>query len=130
MSFEDHRLQIETRMNTNWTTTPIAFENIEFTPPTNSPWVSLFIYGVDSFTLANRSGSYRDTGLIAVKIHVPIGSGSKVAMGYADTIATIWRASIFNNIRCGIPSINRLGEFDGWYQTIVTTPFNMDQIYT
>lgn len=132
MSFEDTRKAIESRLASNWTTTPIRFENVPFTE-TAVPYVALFILDGEGKQISLGTPSLqRWAGLIVVQIFVPQDTGTKTARTYADAIGAIFDRQQFasgnsGTIRSRIPSIRRIGITHGWDQTNVTIPFIRDK---
>jgi hypothetical protein len=129
MSLASIRTAIETRFNSNWNTTPIAWENVAFTPPDNSPFVTFSIqFGRDD-TIAMLKG-HRQYGTIEVNIFVPEATGTATALGYADTIAAIYRDVLFSNIHCSGTVIRTVPQHTkGWFQVNVSVPFHSDTLY-
>lgn len=134
MSFEDARRAIETRLETNWTTTPIRFENVPF-QETMQPYVALFIRDGQGMQISLGTPALRRwPAVIVVQIFVPQDIGTKLAKTYADSIAAIFDRAQFSSgnsgtIRCRIPSIEPVGITHGWHQTNVTVPMIRDRQY-
>lgn len=85
---------VESRLASQWgVTTPIRYENVEFTPPEGSSWIAVAVKESDSRKITLGSGAQvrRTIGTIFVEIFTPVGGGSGVARGYADTIKAIFR---------------------------------------
>ena len=89
MSFADERAEIQNHLEVNWLDTPVAWQNITFTPPNNSEWIRL--------NILNGSTEYRAmpllkryNGIINVQIFVPIKTGTSIARDYADKISDIF----------------------------------------
>ena len=81
---------------------PVAYANRQFTPPDNAEWVRLAIIEGDS-TLAGLGGMgsnrYRNTGVVAAQIFVPVAVGDGLAYEIADDIATIFRSKLVSGVR-------------------------------
>lgn len=95
---------IRDRLAANWTTTPIAYQNEPFDPPTDpnsgalTPWVFLEVLSNDSgLRGAGTPGDniWITIGHILVHVYVPINSGADLAQHYATTIGEIFRAAGF-----------------------------------
>ncbi|MBU0792218.1 MAG: DUF4128 domain-containing protein [Gammaproteobacteria bacterium] len=126
-TFQDIRQAIEVRMGANWTTTPIVYENVSYTPTPATPFVRLLIEEVDSKQVCmSTTPCHRITGLIVVMIFVPVNTGTNTIRGYADTIAGIFRNADFSGIKCRSPRIVRVGDIGEWYQVSVFTDFWKD----
>ena len=124
MSFEALRDSIEARFDTNWATTPVAYENVDFTPP-DGPWVRLTIIIGQGQTagIDGTNPTVRDTGLISIQLFVPAGTGTKLADGYIDSLVAIYEHTRFDGILAYTASPVPLGVTDGWHQTNITIPF-------
>jgi hypothetical protein len=125
MSFADERKSIENRFKTEWTSTPIAFDNVPFNPPSNSDWVRLNIQNGDSGYRSLES-SIRHTGIINVQIFTPVNKATKTSRQYADIVSDIFSDQRFDDIVTNISSINIIDDDDAWLQTNITTPYYRD----
>jgi hypothetical protein len=125
MSYEAERLSIETKLDDNWMTTPIAYENVSFNPPSNSPWIRLFIINGDSGY--NTLNSFRYVGVVTIQVFTPQNGGTNTARKYADTISAIFRGKEFDGLIFRASTVKSVGISDGWYQVNVTIPFWRDE---
>lgn len=128
-SFQDALKIAEQRMLALWTTTPIRWDNVEFDPPSDAPWVSFHVLPgrSDKTDLINR---YRSWGMVDVQVFVPVGDGSQPAFALADQIAVIWRSVTVGGIIFKTPSVQRVGDTqDGWYQVNLSVPFYWDHSF-
>jgi len=97
---------IRSRLETNWLTTRISFQNetpAQPWPPVDGdsvlqPWVHLEVAGLGSrlwtFGTVGQRG-WRYDGMIYVHVFVPVGSGLAQAQQYAVTIGELFRAAKF-----------------------------------
>lgn len=132
---------VESRLASQWgATTPIRYENVEFTQPSSGSWISVAVKESDSRKITLGSGAQveRTIGTIFVEIFTPVGGGSGVARGYADTIKTIFRdyrvqglhvyrgefvpvgEKYYTNSGTGVPATSQQ------YQAFVGFPFRYD----
>lgn len=125
MSFAAERKSIENRFKTEWTATPIAYDNVPFNPPANSDWVRLNIQNGDSGYRA-LEGSIRHTGIINVQIFTPVNKATKTSRQYADIVSSIFSDKRFDDIVTDVSSINIIDDDDAWLQTNITTPYYRD----
>lgn len=97
---------IRARLEANWTTTPIAFQNEPFEEPTDPnsgnplPWVFLEVLGNNSElrgTGTPGDNIWLYVGHILVHVFVPVNSGDALAQQYAVAIGEIFRAQGFYN---------------------------------
>lgn len=131
MSFEQARNYIATKMDAEYATTVVAYDNHEFTPPNDgSSWVRLTVVEGESNIagLGDSQRLFRNVGVIICQIFVQDGKGSKAALDIADILETIWGGASFNGITCRASSVTRVGADNGWYQVNVSTPYFWDNI--
>lgn len=132
MSYQATHNAIRTRFAAQWTTTPIAYPNVEFTPPAgDTGWVRLTIEDADAFqvSMGAPTNFYRHPGLIIVSVFVPLNRGDKQALEYADSIAAIFRSWQTTGIRACAPTVKRIGPDDKWYHVNVVVPFERDTLF-
>jgi hypothetical protein len=134
---------IRSRLEANWTTTRITFQNetpADPWPPKRAngspaPWVNLEIIstggGIWTFGTDGNRG-WRYDGFINVHVFVPTGEGIELADQYAVTIGEIFRAAKFyddgngNYIRTLSPEIGggESGDDDGkWFRVTMSADF-------
>lgn len=127
MSFESIRSAVASRLATNWTTTPIAYENRDFTPPTSGGWVELTVLGNTGQTRGMAGNgtniTVQDTGIIALTIYTPAGSGTAVGKGYADTLAALFEHELFSGVITYTATLTTRGVVNGWHQLSLTIPY-------
>jgi len=135
MSFDDTRYAVEMRMSNNYTTHPVKYENVTFTPPANAPWVALTILdgsGINA-SIGTTRRVQRHSGIIQFDIYVPENNGTKTGKDIADEID-----GIFNNVQISagssgvittrVPSLATLGVEDGWHHMVLSVAFQRDRI--
>lgn len=131
MSFEDTDKAIEVRLSTNWSTTPIKYENAPFVE-TVAAYVALFIRGGEGTQISLGSPSVqRWPGLIILQVFVPENTGVRKAKEYADDLKPIFDRAQFSSgnsgtITCRTASVETIGAKNGWCQVNVTVPFRRD----
>jgi len=143
VGFDAVRDAIEQRLEANWTTTPIRWENVPFVQPSRNAavpaWITLSIRG-------NREGGRASVGTtvplrrynytLINQIFVPEESGTELAYQYADSVGSIWRdvsfaAGATGTIRCWEPNVEEIGpDGTGWYQLNLVTNFQRDDRFT
>lgn len=139
MSFDTARRDIEKRLDANWATTRVAYENIRFdTPRTDEPWVQCRIFEDTSNRInVGQPGCHRTSGLIVLSVYVPKNTGTNLARDYASQLAEIFRGRQFNGITCweatptnhGIARPPLAQEGTSWYQFDVAIRFFWDGYY-
>lgn len=134
---------VESTFATAWgSTTTVAYDNVAFTPPVGSSWVKIYVKEGDSqkITLGESPQTRRTLGTVFVDIFTPIGTGSKAARTYGDSIKTIfkdlrvsgiqfmegdlqvWGERYYTNSGTGVPATSQ------WYQASVAIPFKYDVV--
>lgn len=110
--------------------TPIAWPNVNFTPPSGA-WVR--------FNVLDGEGSWRSigspgsnlagyVGVVVIQIFVPLLSGESTARDYADAAAAIFQGQVISGIRFSPATAQILNTSlaDGWHQINVSIPFRRD----
>lgn len=110
--------------------TPIAWPNVNFTPP-SGPWVR--------FNVLDGEGAWRSigspgsniagyVGVVVIQIFVPLLSGESTARDYADAAAAIFQGQTISGIRFSpaTAQIFNTSLADGWHQINVSIPFRRD----
>jgi hypothetical protein len=133
MSYEAERIAIENRFATAWgATTPVAYQNVEFTPPTNprESWVRVSVLNGASFQASlGNNPLYRHPGVIDISIFTPTGEGGKRAAQLVDQATAVFRGAQFSGILCRAPDVREVGPSDGWFQTSVSIPYQRDELF-
>lgn len=131
MSYDAERASIEGRLKTNWTSTPIKFENVAYTPAaTTVAFIELMIVNSQSIQASIGSPAlYRHPGSISINVRTRLQVGSKQGRVYADTLSGIFRGKEFDGITCRAPKVTRLGEIEGWFVLNVSIPFYRDEVF-
>lgn len=130
-TFQDIRESIESRFNTNWTTTAISWDNVSYTPDSETAFVRLMIEETDARQASmGTTPCHRFTGLIHIQVLVPVNTGTNTARGYADSISDIFRNANFDGIQCRTPRIERIGDIGEWWQASVIVEFWKDESLT
>jgi len=131
MSYEAERASIEGRLKTAWTTTPIKFDNVAYTPAsTTTAFIELAIVNGESKQISLGSPAlYRHPGVISINVRTRLQIGSSTAKKHADTIGGIFRGQEFGGITCRAPRVSRVGEVDGWFVYNVSIPFFRNEVF-
>lgn len=110
--------------------TPIAWPNVNFTPPSGA-WVR--------FNVLDGEGAWRSigspgsniagyVGVVVVQVFVPLLSGESTARDLADSAAEIFQGQVIGGIRFSPATVQILNTSlaDGWHQINVSIPFRRD----
>lgn len=85
----------ESKMKTEWTTTPLVFENEQYELPADpAPFVYVEIFG-DEFPQesmgAPGNNLFREAGVTYAHVMVPDNTGTREARGHADALTNLFR---------------------------------------
>ena len=136
MNFEEFRAFAESKMETDFTSIPIEFENLTESAAlvaaknAKTPWSRFVIRDGDGnlITIGSDVRLDRFAGVMIAQVFVIQGSGTKAARGYADDISAIWKG--FSGEPClqfFTPAISVIGETSGWFQININIPFQNDE---
>ena len=150
MSSEAERKAIGTLFNTGWgSTTPISYQNRDFSPPEGSEWVRLTINPADSFRIELGTGlkHERTVGIVQVQVFVPANTGDGRSTELGDMVADIFRdqqvdlldpsdgVTVMGRIIFRTPTLRPIGvdtrlEMKGlFYQMNVSVPYVRDSVH-
>jgi hypothetical protein len=131
---------IRQRMETNWTTTPIAWQNVAFDPdtpgggfPAGGPFVYFEVQtGSARYASIGDPGNnlHRYRGRILAYVLVPAQSGDVTALDYARQIGTVFRGQRFSGVRCRAAEIGggETADDEGrWWRRSLAVAFEFDE---
>jgi len=136
MKFSEFRQFAESRIATEWTTTPIAFENAPDSDAliaaknAKDAWVRFIIREGNGALQTIGAGSRLDrySGALIMSVFVSQASGTRTAAVYADSLSDIWKGySGQPCVRFGTPYFTVVGETDGWFQINVMVSFQNNE---
>lgn len=121
------RSTVEGRIQANWTTTPVDYDNARFTVPATA-WIKVIIAENNSkqAELGGNVKRRRALGVIYADVYAPVGRGGNEARVLADSFAALFRDFKSANLTCDEPSVRTMGEKNGWYQMTVNIPYRYD----
>lgn len=125
MSFTDVTKSSETKLSA-WDGIPIAYDNVDMTPPDDAPWCRTYVVDGDGFNAAIGEDCIRRTGLVIVQVFTPTHIGSTQARQLADDISNLFINSRDGDIQYYVPYIVRVGYIDKIYQLNINIPFIQD----
>jgi hypothetical protein len=127
------RQAIETRFQTNWTTTTIKWDGVPFQEPEpKAPWVAFVVLmGDGNQASLGDAPLKRVVGVVSLQIFLPENSGVQVAYSLADTFA-----GIFDRKQFGTPTVTtricsaprRIGPRNGWEQFVTDVSFYWNEV--
>ncbi|WPZ36254.1 phage tail terminator-like protein [Thalassobaculum sp. OXR-137] len=128
MTHDEARAALEGLFAAGWTATPIAYENVAFTPPPGlAPWIRLAIEGGET-AQASFGGSvrrFRCTGTLRVAIQVARGTGTAGAYRLADQVGALVAAAVIPGLALeAAATASEAGQPDGpYFRLTVAIPF-------
>jgi hypothetical protein len=103
-SYNDVRSTIESKIATEMALSPsypVSYQNVSFSPPNNSTWISVSIrFGSKTYaTLIGPSvGKNRQVGTLVVDVYSPIGAGPGANLTVAERLKDLFDRRTFNGI--------------------------------
>lgn len=123
------RQYVESRFQSNWTLTPICFENNDYTPSPTTPYISLEIEPETTRQIGTTDKNiFRSYGLIIFKIYTPLNTGTYQTRVYIDEIAKLFAGKQFNNITTRSIDTEKIGKIDQWYVVVALIEYYYDSI--
>lgn len=108
----------------NYFETPTEYENSRFNGDRSQPFVSLSIGFGKSFSIIKGDGTKtRHTGMIRVKIRIPIITGTKRAYELADIAADLLERKRIGTVTTRQASLHEVGTDDEYFILVVSVPF-------
>ena len=126
MTLNEIDTAIINRFSIEYLLSDIQYENVPFDLDRDAEFVRLSVVKGDSGQASMGGGDgnfFKQEGVIFVQVFTPLGLGTSPANTLAESISGIWRNQQFNNIVCGAPDINHIGEVEGWFQINVACDF-------
>lgn len=119
---------LETHFQTNFTSTPVEFENAPLDISTLTEYVRHVIrFGAGKVTSLS-GGCFRYQGAVIVQIFVKPGVGLARPMELADTISGLYRAAVIGGHMFGVPEVTKHpAGGQGWVQVQVYCPFYFEE---
>lgn len=129
MAHADVRTAIENYLATNWSATPIAYENVDFVPPADGRYLALTVYPGQGriASLGDGGPLWRHEGAVSIACHTPKGVGSVDALGLADQVVALFRGAVVGGARFRAPSVDLDGRDEVDFRALVFLPFWWDQ---
>jgi hypothetical protein len=118
--------------NANWTATPVAYDNLPFTPPADGKWVRCTVLPGKSFSdeVGEGAAGHRN-GVVKVQAFTPAGVGVQVGWALGAQVEALFRGVEVNGVFFAPgdfsdqegPSTVDSGVTNGNQQHTVTCPF-------
>ena len=129
MSFTSARRAVESYFGANWLLTPIAFENVTFTPPDDGRWVKLMILHEQSEQAALGSPSLRRYRGRSDLLFYPTWRWRAAGQPSRDAAAELFDGALIGGHVLLPPEITEDEDIDGSYRAAVAIPFWRDEIH-
>lgn len=127
MTYEVKARAIEQYLNSNWTLTPVGYENVPFTD-TDQSFIELFIKDGRAFPASlGDEGQDRHTGVFFFRINVPKHTGMTQIRTIVDTLNSLFGRQVISGIRIDPPDLSGSSEYKEMYRQTVAFPFEWDE---
>jgi len=127
MDYVDVRKEIEMYLDTNFTSTPIQFENTIIAASSDSieEFIALTISDASTETPAMGSTSSMVTGLLTVQVFTKLGTGTQRARTLYDELKTLLLGVTINGLSFKAPIHTSVGQVEEsqHYQTNLDCTF-------
>lgn len=124
MSFLTEKSTIEQFFKLNFTEALIKYENDEMNDDSVNEWVRISIQNSKSFQASLGSNPlFRYIGVVFVQIFTKLDIGSGRAIEIADNLTQLFRAKRIGDIVFKVPSLQKIGVSNDWYQVNVSVEF-------
>jgi len=108
---------VEKRIKDNWTTTPIAWDNIKYKPDPSKAFIYPVIEGIGSSLASQKCKRKQYT--VTIQVSVPYNSGSTNAINYANTLCQLFEGYSEGGFTCTKGYVARSSIGTIWHQRIV-----------
>lgn len=124
----DHiRKTSEGLLDSNWTTTPVAYDSVEFDSAAQDRWIRHTLLTGDAFQSAMPS-CVRHTGIISIQVYTETQVGTKPAYDIADSINGLYGLKTVSGITFEWGAVTRVGYIDNVFQLTIFIPYRYDEI--
>jgi len=96
MSYDQERAAIEAYFNSNWSATPVGFDDHLFTPVADSVRLKIQDGVVLQGTIGGAQNRIDHVGVLQIQIFVAGGKGSVSWRGYVETITQLFHGVIID----------------------------------
>ena len=131
MSYDAARKSIQSYFAANWSATPVAYDNVAFTPPDDSEWVRLSIRNnlSSQITIGSSNQTYRRRGIAFLQIFTPRDGGPELSATLTDTAVNIFEGQKTGPVVFESVNVNEVGNTDdGWFQVNVSASYRFDDV--
>lgn len=126
MTYDDARAAIESLFAAGWSPTPVAFQNVDFKPPTDGgAWVRLTLEN-DRAVQASFGGDlrrFRCRGSAQVEIFTEAGAGTSQARQLADIAVALFAGASVPGLTFGAASAMPGAADRSYFRQVVLIPY-------
>jgi hypothetical protein len=132
-TYNDVRAAIEGRIATEMTSAPsypVAYPNVPFTPPNNTPWIQVsLLFGENSYAtlIGPSTGFNKQNGVLLINVFTPVGVGAAPNYTIAERIKDLFDrqtvSSIIFDAASGPNVITPSEPEAAYFQTQITITF-------
>ncbi len=128
MSTEAVRAILEARLQTEWgVTTPIVWDNVNYTPKLGTPYIDCQLEGV--FSVIKSAKCQRKHYLFTIDVYTPSNTTAKTAMEHTDTLETMFYGFASGYLTVQTTHSERVGTLKEWHHRVVLIDLFFDQHY-
>lgn len=134
MAHADDAQTIRSRFEALWPAefspaVPHTFSDVEYEPTEGDAWVRLTVISGEQRQVGNGNfRRFRRTGVVAVSIFLPAGSGDGQAQEIADAVANIFMGRTVNGVIFRGTGLTRVGRDGAWQVWTADTPYQADDL--
>lgn len=116
--YQDERKDIESYLKTNFTTTSIKFDNVDFDQRAVNEFVDVFIRPGRKIatTVGGSQITYESRGQLVLSIFVKKGTGSDRARKIADDLQSLFLKQQIGSCTFESAELINVGEIEEWYR--------------
>jgi len=127
MTSEDVRNAIEVRLQDNWATTPIAWDNVSYKPVRGTPFIRCQMEEV--FSEIKGLSCTSVNGLLTIQVFTPAKEGTENNIQNADALVALFQGFSVDTLVMLSGRIERAGSEDNWHQRNVQIDYKFDKYF-
>jgi len=107
----------------------VQYDNAPFNPPADDTWIRLRItHSQSNIVGIGKLNRYRNPGILIAQIFAPLNSGDGTIRSLAKEIGNDFRATTIDGVLFRAPSVEVVGENNGWWHVDLMIPFYADLV--
>lgn len=130
-SLTDITVAVNSFVNSNYTLTPVAYDNVAFNTTNVTEYIQLMIVPnvENQVTLGKNANSYRQFGSVEIVVNVEKGKGSKRALVITDSLTALFRSKRISGIQFRTPIVKEVQLNNGYYSLAMYIGFYYDFVF-